>query len=364
MKVLHLLVAGHTGGIEVLMRDFALHSKHENIFMFVWEGGEIAEEIKENGGRIVILSKQSDGSFKTFKKVIGFCRQERIDVIIAHNNAPLFGLIILWIKKFQPCIITVAYAHSTAQFMCDTDRKNGLWLRKFIFQKEFYKADRVIAISKAVKESLIEYLKIPSERIKIIYNGVDIDKFMSQPHPIGSPVKIIYVGRLVEEKGVQITLNALAGLHGKLDYQFHIVGDGSYRPVLEKLVQELGLSDRVCFLGTRRDVPDLLKQSDIFVHMPICEEGFGITVVEAMAAGLICICAKSGGIPEIIQDGYNGFLVEKGESMDLASILQRVFANIVCSETDSFEVRKCAILKAKTYSILIYSENIDMVMES
>ena len=95
------------------------------------------------------------------------------------------------------------------------------------------------------------------------------------------------------------------------DFEFQIIGDGPYKTKLESLVKEQHLENKVVFLGTRYDVSQLLEKADIFVHVPIIEEGFGITIVEAMASGKLCICSNSGAISEIIENDGNGFLVNE-----------------------------------------------------
>ena len=115
--------------------------------------------------------------------------------------------------------------------------------------------------------------------------------------------------------------------------------------------------DKVEFLGNRRDVPKLLAQSDIFVHLPVCEEGFGITIVEAMAAGLICICSNSGAIPEIINDGKNGFLVKKENPKEFSQMIDTVIKNI---NTDNLKrIRTQAIEDSNIYSIEKFSMQLD-----
>jgi len=91
--------------------------------------------------------------------------------------------------------------------------------------------------------------------------------------------------------------------------------------------------------------------------MPVWEEGFDITVVEAMAAGCVCICAAKGGIPEIIEDGVNGYLIKSGTAEELADILQEVIPQYV--EGKFVDAQKNAVRRSRDFSIETYSENLD-----
>lgn len=169
------------------------------------------------------------------------------------------------------------------------------------------------------------------------------------------------MGRLSPEKGVQTILKALTLLPDTLNYNFCVAGDGVERQHLQTFAEENGLSDKVSFLGTRADVSELLYQSDIFIHMPNWEEGFGLTIVEAMASGLICICSNSGAIPEIIRDGENGILVEKGNAGNLAEVLTRVMQDQY-PMTDA--IRKRALATAQTFSIVKFAQELDATLSN
>lgn len=232
-----------------------------------------------------------------------------------------------------------------------------LALRRWLIQKSLQRADTVVAISHSVKDSLVQRYRVSADKIEVIYNGVDVKRMAACPHEHHEPAEIVYVGRLIEDKGVQVILKALSHLPSDAPWHFSIVGDGSYREELEKMTRELNLHNRVRFLGTCRNIPEILAKSDVFVHAPIWEEGFGITIVEAMAAGLLCICAKSGAIPEIIQDGMDGFLFEKGNSAELAGALQKCIREY---DTDEMmRIRAAAVEKAKHFSIEAFAEQLD-----
>ena len=295
-----------------------------------------------------------------WKKILSYCRTREISTIVVHHDSPILHLYLLLIKKFFPHITTIAYAHGNAEGLRGGGSNRGLKVRRFLIKKSLLNADRVIAISRSVCNSLHSFYKIPLERITIVYNGVKVGDMCNELHMAHKPINLIYVGRLIPLKGVQVILEALAKLPHSIKWNFMIVGDGIYRQSLENLTKQLSLEDKVFFWGTCRDVPERLKMADIFVHAPILEEGFGITIVEAMASGLLCVCARSGGIPEIIVDGENGFLFEKEDVCQLEKIIYKC---IVDYDSDLYcSIRKKAVSDAQNFSIEKYVERMDALL--
>lgn len=354
-KVLHLLVSGGIGGIEVLMKHYAADSSLENHFAFLWDGGPVAEQMQRRGFPVYILDIKKDGSLRTLQRIARLFKLERFDAVVSHHRAPFLKLILLWLKANFPDVRTFAYAHSNARDICESSREKGLLLRIFIHKLAYLTADGVIAISRSVKDSLINYLSIPSGKIRVIYNGISIPAEFPLRSAPGA--RLLYAGRLVPEKGVQITLRALHLLEDDLPFTFYIAGDGPYRETLVQLTSELGLEKQVRFLGSQQDISRLLRQADFFVHMPCWEEGFGLSVIEAMAAGCVCICAASGAMPEIITDGTDGFLVKKDDPADLAGTLSRVIRQNI--QHGFTQLRRRAAARAAEFSSVRFSHALD-----
>lgn len=357
MNILHILASGGTGGIETLCKDYAIHSNNKNIFVFLWKTGEIAEEMKKLGISTYCLQCSKKNILKSFHLLCDICKTNNIDSIVVHHAAPLAHIYMMRLKKKYPNIRTFAYAHGSAEDMCRHKQSKGLALRKRILKSSLNKADKTIAISEFVRISLIKYLGVSENKIKVIYNGVDTERFNCKIHNKDKTLELIYVGRLIEEKGVQNTIRALSTLDSYIDYCFKIVGTGSYESELKKLVNNYNLQDKITFLGNRRDVPKLLSESDIFIHMPNWEEGFGITIVEAMSAGLICVCLNKGAIPEIIDNNKNGIIVDNLN--DFNEIMKMLYNN----DTKINQIKDNAICKAKEFSIQKYVEQMDKLMK-
>jgi len=184
------------------------------------------------------------------------------------------------------------------------------------------------------------------KEVKVIPNGVDTNLFRPKPELrkkmrklIGIEDKkvILSVGRVVGWKGYQLVIKALKVLPE--DWCYILVGEGEYLEKLKGLAKELEVEKRVFFLGAKKneELPKYYAVGDVFVQPSIGHEAFGITIIEAMACGLPVVGSKSGGIKELIKNGYNGYLFEIGSVKDL---VQKVNKALEDKETFGTNGRK------------------------
>jgi glycosyltransferase involved in cell wall biosynthesis len=131
----------------------------------------------------------------------------------------------------------------------------------------------------------------------------------------------------VELKGLEYLLNAAAALRREFPgLRVEIAGSGPQRAKLEQMVEQMELKGHVEFLGWVHELSSVLPRWDIFV-MPSLEEGFGISALDAMAAGLPVVASSVGGVPELVVDGETGWLVPPGDAEALASRLRLLLCN-------------------------------------
>ncbi len=191
--------------------------------------------------------------------------------------------------------------------------------------------DRYIAVSRDVADELAERFGWPAAKIEVGYNAVEIDRFGDPPPPglreqIGGDSArplVLTPARLDEQKGHPVLLRAAAELPG---VDFVLAGEGPERPALEALAAELGIAERVHFLGYRDDIPQLLAACDVFA-LPSLYEGSSLAVLEAMAARRPVVSSAIGGTDELIDDGGDGLLVAPGDAAGLTSALRRLLSD-------------------------------------
>lgn len=356
-NVMHLLVSGDYGGIETLAREYASRSRHNNIYVFVLRGGPVAEQMIQNGATVILLHGSSKRPFGTYHMIKKLCRKYSIETVIVQHDSPLLHMCGVWLKRHNKGFELIDYVHRDPVDYLHTGAMVSV-IRNHVIRKSFLAADKVIAISQFVKKQTVEVFHIAPEKVTVIYNGVNIEKF-SNDNTQHNMNKMLYVGRLEEKKGVQIVLRALARLQSERKVHLTVVGDGSYRSELEKLTNELNLSHMVTFTGMKQNVSEYIKKAGIFVSVPTLDEGFGISVVEALAGGLICVCSKSGALPEIISNDLNGYLVEKNDVVELAGVLSVIIGQ---DNTRTDTIRKNAIIASTKYDIESYSEKLNLLI--
>lgn len=315
MNVVHLLLTGQPGGIEVLAYNIALHSQNRNIMYFIFGGGSVADAMEKSGIPVVIANTPRYSWKEKICRFVQYCREEKIDAVVNHLDSPVACAHVCALKRAMPDMKILSYLHCDSREVVKGIK--GQLVYK-IFGKQMQKrCDKVIAISEFVKKTGIAAYDLPPEKIAVIYNGVDISKFrVPEASCRNSHVELIFVGRLIREKGVHLLLEALSQLPEDMRVHATIVGFGPEYENLQKQAEEQHLKARVDFLGKRMDVSELLAKADYFVHPATLQEGFGITLVEAMASGKPCIASNGGAIPEVL-DETTGFLFSLGSVADL-----------------------------------------------
>jgi len=180
-------------------------------------------------------------------------------------------------------------------------------------------ARRLITVSEYDRKLALELRIAGPDKLTVVHNALpDVDR-SRLADPGASPARIIMVARLEAPKDPLTVVAALARLRG-LDWRCELIGDGPMRATVEAEVRDAGLDDRVELLGARDDVPERLAAAQIFVLSSL-REGFPLSVLEAMRAGLPVVASDVGGISEAVTTGVGGTLVPARSARALASAL-------------------------------------------
>lgn len=341
MKILHLLSGGGLGGIEILCRDIAHNSKQENEFVFLFSGGKITDELEREGQHIYRLYLKK-GRIRRIGYLMRLVRIQQYDVIIAHHGTLSIFLYYLFLQAVFPEKIYIKYLHSV--FDERFYYKNNWFHDRLIcwsLNRIFRVSDHIVAVSEYVKVSFAKRFPCNSERIAVIYNGIPIKKYnLLKQQERGHGRTLLYIGRLEKEKGLAILLKAAEIMEkdGLYSFRIIIVGSGSYTEVLERVIAEERLEERVILEKETLDKDKYYGLADIFLYPSVCREAFGISIVEAMQQGLLCVASDTGGIPELINHQTNGFLFRTGNARSLVNCLYGIFnmdqetKNAVCMQ--------------------------------
>jgi N-acetyl-alpha-D-glucosaminyl L-malate synthase BshA len=173
-------------------------------------------------------------------------------------------------------------------------------------------SDRITAVSEALREATVDSLGI-KKPIEVIPNFVDPTVFAPKKKrasllaPAGAKV-LMHASNFRPVKNVDMVVRIFAAVHERMDARLVMVGDGPEKPRAEQLARTLGVARHVLFLGNQEVMEELLPLADVFL-LPSSTESFGLVALEAMSAGVPVVASNVGGLPELVDNGKNGFLV-------------------------------------------------------
>ena len=249
---------------------------------------------------------------RELRKLLG---RERFDLVHAHIYASAAASALATVGSGLPLVVT---EHTEALWQGRGGRLFSPWM--------YRRASRVIAVSDAIRRRLVERDGLSPAKITLLPNSVPPVRqahgdALPLPKELAERPLVGVVARLQPEKGVASFLKAASHVAGEVpDARFVVVGDGPLRKELFGLAEELGIRDRVLFLGFRPDAQALLKLMDV-VAVPSVSEGTPLVVLEAMSAGVPVVASRVGGIPGQIQPGREGILVPPGDAQALGDAL-------------------------------------------
>jgi glycosyltransferase involved in cell wall biosynthesis len=205
------------------------------------------------------------------------------------------------------------------------------WLLRFFEERMLERSNRIIAVSDFTRRELLQYYKVNESKIRVIHNGVDVDKFKPAADKVKAKEElgfnpedkaILSVGRLYARKGLFTLIESMVLVKRKFKNAKFIIAGKGLSNEMKKLVSygtKLGVKDNIVFTGYFPDkkLPRLYQAADLFAFSTFYEN-LPFAVLEALSTGLPVVTTNVGGIPEMIDSGKNGFLVEPANSRELA----------------------------------------------
>jgi glycosyltransferase involved in cell wall biosynthesis len=282
-----------------------------------------AAALRQSGVGVLRLERGSSANLLAWRHVYDLMRRERIDVLHCHmfrSNVP--GVVL---GRLARTPVIIGHEH-TWSF-------EGQALRVFLDREVVARgADAYLAVSREDERRITEIEGIPAEKVRFLPNGIP-----DLPEPTGRDLRAEFglppdaplvgaVGALRAQKGFDVLVRASALLAREIpNVRVIIVGSGDedVRVQLVRQITELGLQDNVLLLGLRDDVPDILAALDVAVSSSNFE-GSPLAIMEYMAAGSPIVATRVGGVPDLIENGVHGLLVERGDSYGLAQAVLRL----------------------------------------
>ena len=289
------------------------------------EAPSFGAELEAAGVRLLSLKRRSKWALWAWWPLIELLRREQVDILHAHKfGSNVWGALIGRLARV-PVVLAHEQSWASARFSAAGPRFRSFVDRELIGRC----SDVFFAVSRADRRRMVDVEGVNPRRICVMPNAVPAssptghDVRAELAIPRSAPV-VVTVCQLRPEKALEVLVDAAEEVRASVpDLRVLIAGDGPEEERLREQIAAADLGETVLLLGTRRDVPDLLSAADIAV---CCSdfEGTPLSVMEYMAAGKPVVATRVGGLPEMIDDGVHGLLVERRDASGLAHALSEL----------------------------------------
>jgi glycosyltransferase involved in cell wall biosynthesis len=270
-----------------------------------------------------MLGRRAGVDWRLFGRLYGLVSRERVDVVQTHH----LGQLIYAAPATRLAGARLVHVEHDCHSL--EPAKARRQLRMFA---RF--CHRVVAVGEEIGEYLVREVRLPSSLVEVIQNGVDTRLYSPEPRRsrfelcLPADGRLIgHVGRLAPEKDHATLLKAFRSVAvADPRARLVLVGDGSLRSTLEVRAREIGVDDRVCWLGARTDVADLLPHFDVFVLSSI-REGAPLSLLEAMAAARPVVSTRVGEVGRLVVNDVTGLVVEPGDPRGLAAAIATILSS-------------------------------------
>ncbi len=321
IKILYLNAGTKLGGTETMILRFLDNVDHNQFQVYVgafFPGGELLDEADKRGAQTVLFKIKSSANpiqlLSAFVRLYKFLKKHKIDIIHMYGFwTNLGGRIAAKLAK-TPVIIT-------GQRTEDNWRKS---IHSFLDRFTSRWVDLYISVFDKGKELLVNRDRIPAEKIVVVHNGIDLN----WANPVKSSEKHFLLIGMVAAFNQFKTQDELIKAAPKIlekfpQAKFIFAGCGNTEKKISEMINNLGLNKQFSMHGFVKDIRQILNQLDIFV-LATHSEGSPVSILEAMLFGIPIVASNVGGIPELVENGNTGILVEPNHSEQLASAVVEI----------------------------------------
>ncbi len=326
--IAHVLHRLDLAGAEVLADALArrLADRFRFAFFCLDGVGPLGERLAADGYPVVHLGRRPGIDPAVARRLRHAVRDHGVALLHAHQYTPFFYAALSragGLGGHPPILFTEHGRHYP-----DRRKRRRVLANRLLLKP----ADRVTAVGSFIRDALIAHEAIATDRVEVIYNGIDPRPYEQADRAAArramglddNELAVLHVARFAPVKDHETSLRAFARLvEAEPRARLVLIGDGEGRAAAERQTRDLGVTERVTFLGRRDDVPALLAGGDAFVLSSL-SEGVSVTLLEAMAAGVPIAATDVGGNGEVVEHGVTGLLSPRRDADALAANLLRL----------------------------------------
>ena len=326
MNILQILPELNVGGVETGTLDLAKYLvKLGHKAVVVSNGGTLVKELESYGAihyQLPVHRKSIFTIIRMIPRLVEIIKKEEIDIVHARSRVPAW-VVYFAARKTNKIFITTCHGY----------------YKKHFFSRVMGWAKRVIVLSNVIGRHMVDDFSVPYEHIRFVPRSVDLDKFkyISPDKKRRHEFNVGIVGRITPIKGHLHFIKAMAKVARVVPHlKIWIVGDApaskeAYKEQVQVLIKRLGLWPATQFLGTSRDIPEILAHLDLLVLATTTHEAFGRVIVEAQASGVPVVATRVGGVIDIIDDGKTGLLVPPADPGSMSEAAIKIFKDVELS---------------------------------
>lgn len=356
IKIIHIISNLSLGGAQILLFDILNTLKSINkydLYVITFDSGEFIEKFQDAGIKVIDLKEKGLFNLRIYFKLKRILKEINADIVHTHlNKADFYGRIAAK-QTGVKIIFSTCHNYSTHHKGASLNKKSFFdVIDNFVIK---FTNCNLIAISKVVKQYLVNRNPEFEKKTEVIYNGINIQKenyLLKNEQLAGlrkdyvlntSDFVISILGRLEKQKGHLFFLESIKDFLRQYDnIKILIIGEGSLRNELEKFLYNSSLIDKVKMLGFKKDVESIIEMSDL-IAVPSLWEGFGLVILEGMIKRKLILASDVGGITEIIENGKTGFLFESRNKKNLIEKIDYIYNHL----TELNDVKENAVLLVK-----------------
>jgi glycosyltransferase involved in cell wall biosynthesis len=354
IRVMHVILNCDIGGGQEVVRTLVEHLASDECTPIVctFKDGPLRRDIEQSGIKVEVVPprRYSIVAFPLFvadmiriwRALARLVRKYDIDVVQTHLLRTL-DFVVLLLKYTTSARVVLWTFHSVKFVLTEAEMPRYRWLlgpKRYAHHQlcrlASHFVDGFIAVSDQVKEAMVEIIGPIQDKITVICNGVDVKRYgrPGDKTPVRNELGleenarlITVVGTLKDQKGHRYMIEAMTSIVPRYPSAHALfIGDGDLGEELQAQATALNVDAHIHFLGSRRDVPELLASSDLFV-LPSLWEGLSMALLEAMATGLPIVASEVSGTVQVMIPGETGYLVPPGDVQGLFEAVEQLLSD-------------------------------------